>query len=201
MGAGNQTKPAAETLKFLCSYGGKILLRHTDGELRYVGGHTRVLSVDPSISFSELMVKLTEFCGQSVTLRCQLPDGDLETLITIKSDEDLANLIEEYERVSSSSSRSYKVRAILSPPKSLKQVSPAQSTTSTGGDCSPSKSLYSDFDSPPKRFYSPTAVGYQRGTGKVCYYPCHVQRTPCEIPYKHHRYHQHLHQFQVPHCN
>ncbi|KAM5571923.1 protein PAL OF QUIRKY-like [Rosa sericea] len=200
MVAGNQNKTTTETLKFLCSYGGKILLRHTDGQLRYVGGHTRVLSVDPSISFSELMVKLAEFCGQSVTLRCQLPDGDLETLITIKSDEDLANLIEEYDRVFPSS-RSYKIRAILSPPKSLKQVSPAQSTTSTSGDCSPSKSLYSDFDSPPKRYYSPTAVVFQRGTGKVCYYPCHVQRTPCEIPYQHHRYHQHPHQFHAPHCN
>lgn len=54
MVAGNQNKTATETLKFLCSYGGKILLRHTDGQLRYVGGHTRVLSVDPSISFSGL---------------------------------------------------------------------------------------------------------------------------------------------------
>lgn len=151
---------------------------------------------------AELMVKLAEFCGHSVTLRCQLPDGDLETLISIKSEEDLANLIEEYDRVFSSGP--YKIRAILSPPKSLKQVSPATSTASSGGECSPSKSLYSVLDSPPKRYFSPTAghsVGFQRGTGKVCYYPCHVQRTPCEIPYKHHRYHHHHQQFHVPRCN
>lgn len=43
--------PAA-TIKFLCSYGGKILPRHPDGKLRYVGGETRVLAVDRSISFS-----------------------------------------------------------------------------------------------------------------------------------------------------
>lgn len=44
-------KKSGSSLKFLCSYGGKILPRSTDGKLRYVGGHTRVLSVDRSISF------------------------------------------------------------------------------------------------------------------------------------------------------
>jgi hypothetical protein len=45
-------KNSGSSLKFLCSYGGRILPRSTDGKLRYVGGHTRVLSVDRSISFS-----------------------------------------------------------------------------------------------------------------------------------------------------
>lgn len=40
------------TIKFLCSYGGKIVPRYPDGKLRYHGGETRVLSVDRSISFS-----------------------------------------------------------------------------------------------------------------------------------------------------
>lgn len=40
------------TIKFLCSYGGKILPRYTDGKLRYHGGETRVLAVDRSIPFS-----------------------------------------------------------------------------------------------------------------------------------------------------
>lgn len=40
------------TIKFLCSYGGKILPRYPDGKLRYHGGETRVLAVDRSISFS-----------------------------------------------------------------------------------------------------------------------------------------------------
>lgn len=39
------------TIKFLCSYGGKILPRYPDGKLRYLGGQTRVLAVDRSISF------------------------------------------------------------------------------------------------------------------------------------------------------
>uniref|UniRef100_A0A1J3IJW5 PB1 domain-containing protein n=1 Tax=Noccaea caerulescens TaxID=107243 RepID=A0A1J3IJW5_NOCCA len=115
------------SLKFLCSYGGRILPRSIDGKLRYVGGFTRVLSVDHSISFSELMVKLEEFCGYSVDLKCQLPDGDLETLISVKSDEDLANIVEEYDRVYGG-----KIRAILSPPK---HMSPRSS--GGGGGISP----------------------------------------------------------------
>lgn len=76
---------------------------------------------------AELMVKLVEFCGFSVTLRCQLPDGDLEMLVSIKSDEDLASIIEEYDRASSNR----KIRAVLSPVKLLKQASPPQSTASS----------------------------------------------------------------------
>lgn len=44
--------PTNSTIKFLCSYGGKILPRYPDGKLRYNGGHTRVLAVPRSISFS-----------------------------------------------------------------------------------------------------------------------------------------------------
>ena len=46
------------TLKFLYSYGGKIVPRRTDGKLRYVGGHTRVLSVDRSISYAGSLILL-----------------------------------------------------------------------------------------------------------------------------------------------
>ena len=35
------------------------------------------------------MVKLGEFCGSLVNLRCQLPTGNLETLISITSDDRL----------------------------------------------------------------------------------------------------------------
>ncbi|KFK34129.1 hypothetical protein AALP_AA5G105000 [Arabis alpina] len=121
--------------KFLCSYGGKILPRSIDGNLRYVGGFTRVLSVDRSISFAELMVKLEEFCGYSVELKCQLPNGDLETLISVKSDEDLTNIVEEYDRLHGG-----KIRAILSLPKHM-------SPRSSGGDMSP-KSPFSVVASP-----------------------------------------------------
>lgn len=117
----------------------KILPRSTDGKLRYVGGHTRVLSVDPSISFEELTKKLFEFCGYSVDLRCQLPNGDLETLISVKSDEELTNIVELYNRVSGA-----KIKAVLSPPRSQK----SPSSSSGGSDRSP-KSPFSVTHSPP----------------------------------------------------
>nr|VDD56730.1 unnamed protein product [Brassica oleracea] len=132
------TKKSESSLKFLCSYGGRILPRSIDGKLRYVGGFTRVLSVVDSISFSELMVKLEEFCGYAVDLKCQLPDGDLETLISVKSDEDLTNIVEEYNRVYGG-----KIRAVLSTPK---HVSPP-SSGGGGGDVSP-KSPFSVVASP-----------------------------------------------------
>lgn len=163
-------KKSGSSLKFLCSYGGKILPRSTDGKLRYVGGHTRVLSVDRSISFegsspssfritsisvynpiqsililfffflTELTKKLLEFCGYSVDLRCQLPNGDLETLISVKSDEELANIVELYNRASGA-----KIKAVLSPPRSQKSPS---SSSGGGGDRSPN-SPFSVTLSPP----------------------------------------------------
>ncbi|KAL3511341.1 hypothetical protein ACH5RR_030742 [Cinchona calisaya] len=141
-------KSTLTTIKFLCSYGGKILPRYPDGKLRYHGGETRVLAVERSISFSELVMKLREMCGTtSVSLRCQLPTEDMDALISITSDEDLANLIEEYDRVSQSTTNSLKIRAFLYiPKKSSPSPSTASSstTTSTSSDAtSPNSSILS----------------------------------------------------------
>ncbi|KAE8719606.1 protein MAK16-like protein A-like [Hibiscus syriacus] len=108
------------TVKFLCSYGGKIVPRYPDGKLRYHGGETRVLAVDRSISFAELSLKMGEMCGTPVSLRCQLPTEDLDALVSITSDEDITNLIEEYDRVASPPS-SLKIRVFLSPLKSARK--------------------------------------------------------------------------------
>lgn len=147
-----ESKPG-QTIKLLCSYGGKILPRATDGELRYAGGHTRVLTVARSISFSELMVKLSEFCGSSVILRCQLPKGDLETLISITNDEDLASIIEEYDRASLKLAHPLKIKAVLSPPKSSKKTPSAPSSASSSASHSPSRSPHTSTDSLPYAAY------------------------------------------------
>ncbi|XP_040988818.1 uncharacterized protein LOC121236457 [Juglans microcarpa x Juglans regia] len=182
----------SETIKFLCSYGGKILPRSTDGNLRYVGGLTRVLSVHRSISHAELMVKVGEFCGYSVTLRCQLPSGDLETLVSITSDEDLANIIEEYDRASSSMSHPPKIRAILSPPKSLKKISPPPSTTPSDAD---SYAYGSPFVSAGllKNSVAYHPVPRTRNCSENAYrYNCHIQENPRVLfPYS----------WGVPSCN
>ncbi|ESR51504.1 PB1 domain-containing protein [Citrus sinensis] len=129
------------TIKFLCSYGGKILPRYPDGKLRYHGGETRMLSVHRSISFTELLLKLGEMCGAtvSVSLRCQLPTEDLDALVSITSDEDLANLIEEYDRVASPPS-SLKIRAFLSLPKKISSPTSSSSSSSSSASSSPKSS-------------------------------------------------------------
>ncbi|KNA12495.1 hypothetical protein SOVF_125260 [Spinacia oleracea] len=153
------------TIKFLCSYGGKIVPRHPDGKLRYHGGHTRVLAVIPSISFSELMLKMGELCGESVYLRCQLPSEDLDALVSIKSDEDLANLFEEYDRLASTSSM--KVRAFLLPIRSSKMT-----TATTTASISPPASLKSLSPKSLSPSSSFSASGYSpRVVAPVVAYP------------------------------
>ncbi|KAK8494197.1 hypothetical protein V6N13_029758 [Hibiscus sabdariffa] len=118
--------PNSTTIKFLCSYRGQILPR-PDGKLRYHGGETRVLAVNRSISFSELSLKMGEMYGTSVNLRCQLPTHDLDVLVSISSDEELANVIEEYDRSTSFA----KIRAFLSSPKSTRRLPSHPSPTSS----------------------------------------------------------------------
>ncbi|KAJ8773661.1 hypothetical protein K2173_005907 [Erythroxylum novogranatense] len=157
----------ATTIKFLCSYGGKITPRYPDCNLRYHGGITRVLVVDRSTPFSKLLLKLGELCGASVTLRCQLPAEDLDALVSITSDEDLVNLIEEYDRAMKPKG-SLKIRAFLSLPKKnypppphppsfpigLSKSSSSSSSTSSNDQCvyvasnSTSRSQY-QFSSTP----------------------------------------------------
>ncbi|CAN1123415.1 hypothetical protein LINPERPRIM_LOCUS3253 [Linum perenne] len=106
-----------KNLKFLCNYGGKFIPRYFDDKLRYFGRPTRVLAVDRSISFSEL----GEFTGEPglylLTLRCQLLEPDLDyALVSIVSDEDLSNLIEEYDLVVDEDSAFLSILRFQSPP-------------------------------------------------------------------------------------
>ncbi|XP_062116158.1 protein PAL OF QUIRKY [Humulus lupulus] len=194
----NHTKPTTtETLKFFCSYGGKILHRPSDGQLRYVGGHNRVLTVDRSICFAELMVKLGEFCGFSPDLKCLLPNGDFETLVTIKSDEELASLLEEYVRVlSHDSTRHLKIKAVLLQRQSIKKVSPPPSVVSHSVE-SPFRTVKSFPKFYVPRFSSPvkfSAGRLQKGYEKMSY------SGPCRVfQHQHHHYHYHHHQ-EVPRC-
>lgn len=101
-------------VKFLCSYGGRILPRPGDGKLRYAGGDTRVVAASRSISFADLIVKMSKVFGSAVLLKCQLPTEDLDALVSVKSDDDLENMLEEYDRVGAREGL-FKVRAFLFP--------------------------------------------------------------------------------------
>ncbi|KAI4364673.1 hypothetical protein MLD38_020731 [Melastoma candidum] len=88
--------PQSCKLKFLCSYGGRILPRPSDGRLRYVGGETRIISIRRNVSWEELVRKTSAICKQPHMIKYQLPGEDLDALISVCSDEDLQNLIEEF---------------------------------------------------------------------------------------------------------
>ncbi|WOL09741.1 hypothetical protein Cni_G18494 [Canna indica] len=87
---------SSKRLKFLCSFGGKILPRPGDGKLRYVGGDTRILRVNKDISWEELMQKTLAMYSRPHIIKYQLPGEDLDALISVSCYEDLQNMIEEY---------------------------------------------------------------------------------------------------------
>ncbi|CAI8593977.1 unnamed protein product [Vicia faba] len=101
-------------MKFLCSFGGKILPRPGDGKLRYVGGETHIISIQKDVSWEELMNKTLRICSQPHTIKYQLPGEDLDALISVSSDEDLQNMIEEYHGLESHEG-SQKLRIFLVP--------------------------------------------------------------------------------------
>ncbi|XP_020082939.1 uncharacterized protein LOC109706495 [Ananas comosus] len=91
--------PNSGRLKLLCSYGGKILPRPLDGQLKYVGGETRVLAVPRSVSFAELKGRIgSMFEAREVAVKYQLAPEELDVLVSVTCDEDLAHMLDEYDR-------------------------------------------------------------------------------------------------------
>ncbi|XP_076884137.1 uncharacterized protein LOC143533167 [Bidens hawaiensis] len=88
-------------VRFMCSFGGKILPRPHDNQLRYVGGDTRIVSVPRhNTTFSALLNKLSKFSGTTdICVKYQLPNEDLDALITVTSDEDVENMMDEFDRL------------------------------------------------------------------------------------------------------
>ncbi|KFK33340.1 hypothetical protein AALP_AA5G001400 [Arabis alpina] len=106
-------------LRLMCSYGGHILPRPHDKSLCYMGGDTRIVVVDRNTSLSSLVNRLsnTLLNGRSFTLKYQLPSEDLDSLISVTTDEDLDNMIEEYDRTISNSTKPSRLRLFLFTPK------------------------------------------------------------------------------------
>lgn len=82
-------------IKILCSFGGNILPRPSDGKLRYAGGETRIIRIIRNTSWQELKQKTTAIYNQPHTIKYQLPGEDLDALISVSNDEDLRNMMEE----------------------------------------------------------------------------------------------------------
>nr|KYP34493.1 Serine/threonine-protein kinase CTR1 [Cajanus cajan] len=117
-------------MKCLCSFGGKILPRPSDGKLRYVGGQTRILRLRKDISWQELMQKALLIYNLVHVLKYQLPGEDLDALVSVSSDEDLQNMMEECNLLENRE-RSQKLRLFLF---SMSDLEDAQFALSSIGD-------------------------------------------------------------------
>ncbi|KAI3524228.1 hypothetical protein L1887_02880 [Cichorium endivia] len=110
---------SSKKMKLHYGYGGKFMMSGNGGKLRYIGGTNKIMTVDRGITYTELIVKLWDMCGPSMILRCKLPMDDDDLLVHLTSDEDLAYVMEEYDRTG----KDLKIRAILDPlPPAITEV-------------------------------------------------------------------------------
>ncbi|GFP84496.1 serine/threonine-protein kinase ctr1 [Phtheirospermum japonicum] len=126
--ASDDDSVSGRKIKFLCSFGGKILPRLSDGALRYVGGQTRIISVKRDVSFGEFIQKMADTSYVSnVVIKYQLPDEDLDALVSVSCPDDFENMMDEYEKLCDrSSDGSTKLRIFLFSPSELETASLAQ---------------------------------------------------------------------------
>ncbi|PHT52752.1 Indole-3-acetate O-methyltransferase 1 [Capsicum baccatum] len=96
---------AGGKLRLLCSYGDGILPRPNEGKLRYVAGEMRIISIRKNLTFDEIVRKTTAICNQPHTIKYQLPEEDLDALVSILFYEDLQYMIKEHHDLGKSSQR------------------------------------------------------------------------------------------------
>ncbi|KAK9272779.1 hypothetical protein L1049_003156 [Liquidambar formosana] len=117
-------------LRLMCSYGGHIVPRPNSKTLCYIGGDTRIVAVDrrttgTSLSsltthLSSTLLHTTTPAHRPFTIKYQLPYNDLDSLISLATDDDLHLMIDEYDRLSSPSptaTPSCRLRLFLFPSK------------------------------------------------------------------------------------
>lgn len=91
------------------------MLRPHDNQLRYVGGDTRIVAVNRHTTFAALLGKLSKLVGNpNINIKYQLPNEDLDSLITVTTEEDLENMMEEYDRLTQNQ-KSARLRLFLFP--------------------------------------------------------------------------------------
>ncbi|GAB4839095.1 hypothetical protein Ancab_028623 [Ancistrocladus abbreviatus] len=105
-------------VKFLCSYGGKIQPRPHDNQLSYIGGDTKIFSVDRTIKFTAMLSKLSSLSDSSpsdICFKYQLPGEDFDALISVTNDEDIEHMMSEYDRLNRNSVRPARLRIFVFP--------------------------------------------------------------------------------------
>ncbi|XP_010905844.1 uncharacterized protein [Elaeis guineensis] len=109
---------AAARVKLMISYGGRIQPRPHDNQLSYVGGDTKILTIDRSIRFPALLSKLASLANldDHLCFKYQLPGEDLDALISVTNDEDLDHMMLEYDRLHRSATKpTARLRVFLFP--------------------------------------------------------------------------------------
>ncbi|KAL8200302.1 hypothetical protein R6Q57_011641 [Mikania cordata] len=113
----------------MCSYGGHIVPRpHDDVQLRWphrIYGFYRIVVVDRHTTLPELTHRLTKTLLRSssssmspdFTVKYQLPSEDLDSLISVTTDEDLENMIDEHERLNINKSHRLQLFLFLTKPE------------------------------------------------------------------------------------
>ncbi|CAL5034266.1 unnamed protein product [Urochloa decumbens] len=91
----NPYQVQSRKIKFICNFGGTFLPRPSDGELRYVGGERHLLQINRDMSWHELTCKTTKLIRRDHIIKYHLPGEQLNMLISITSDDDLRNMIDE----------------------------------------------------------------------------------------------------------
>lgn len=118
----------------MCSYGGKIHPRPHGNQLSYVGGETKILSVDRNVKFSFLLSKLIALCDcDAISFKYQLPGEDLDALISVTNDDDLEHLMHEYDRLCRVSAKPARLRVFIFPTQNPGLNSSARSFGSDEG--------------------------------------------------------------------
>lgn len=104
-----------QKVKLMFSYGGKIQLRPHDHQLSYVGGDTKILTVDRNVKFSEVAAKLNSLinCNTEICIKYQLPGEDLDALVSLIDDDDVEQMMVEYDRMQKVSTKPARLRLFL----------------------------------------------------------------------------------------
>ncbi|KAH0454513.1 hypothetical protein IEQ34_016437 [Dendrobium chrysotoxum] len=103
--------------KLCCKFGGKLMPRLSDGALHYVGGQKRLMAFSRDITLQEFYCKMEDIYGGPVVICYKLSDQELDTLVSITSDEDLDNMMEECDYLLEASEYgSAKLQVFLFPP-------------------------------------------------------------------------------------
>ncbi|KAM3761904.1 hypothetical protein ACB098_01G303400 [Castanea mollissima] len=124
---GRRKRPSTK-LKLVCSFNGSFQPRPLSGKLRYVGGETRIISVDRSITFSKLRSKISDLFQTttssppsfSFSLKYQLllhphkkhntacnseENDDTPPLVSIASDDDVRCMVDELDQLHGKNAR------------------------------------------------------------------------------------------------